>query len=92
MKSVSRAIGARWNVLVKSKNDSLDTGSAKVKFRVAADGSIREVTLVQCTANKEFSDLCLNVVRQCALDPPPPEAKPLLRDGLLEIPFTFSLF
>jgi TonB family protein len=92
MKSVSRAIGARWNVLVKSKNDSLDTGSAKVKFRVAADGSIRDVTLVQCTANQEFSDLCLNVVKQCALEPPPPEAKPLLRDGLLEIPFTFSLF
>lgn len=92
MKSVSRAIGARWNVLVKSKNDSLDTGSAKVKFRVAVDGSIRDVKLESCTANQEFSDLCLEVVRQCELDPPPPEAKPLLRDGLLEIPFTFSLY
>ncbi len=92
MKSVSRAIGARWNVLVKSKHDSLDTGSAKVKFRVAADGSIREVKLVQCTANQEFSDLCLNVIKQCNLEPPPPEAKPLLREGLLEIPFTFSLY
>lgn len=92
MKSVSRAIGARWNVLVKSKNDSLDTGSAKVRFRVAMDGSIRDVKLERCTANQEFSDLCLEVVRQCELDPPPPEAKPLLRDGLLEIPFTFSLY
>jgi TonB family protein len=92
MKSVSRAIGARWNVLVKSKNDSLDTGSAKVKFRVAMDGSIRDIRLERCTANQEFSDLCLEVVRQCELDPPPPEAKPLLRDGLLEIPFTFSLY
>ncbi len=92
MKSVSRSIGARWNVLVKSKNDSLDTGSAKVKFRVAADGSIRDIKLEHCTANKEFSDLCLEVIRQCELEPPPAEAKPLLRDGLLEIPFTFSLY
>jgi TonB family protein len=92
MKSVSRAIGARWNVLVKSKNDSLDTGSARVKFRVAMDGSIKEVKLEKCTANQEFADLCVEVVRQCELDPPPSEASPLLRDGLLEIPFTFSLY
>ncbi len=92
MKSVSRAIGARWNVLVKSRNDSLDTGSAKVKFRVAMDGSVREVKLEHCTANQEFSELCLDVVRQSHLDPPPPEAKVLLRDGLLDIPFTFSLY
>jgi len=92
MKSVSRAIGARWNVLVKSKNDTLDTGSAKVKFRVAMDGTVKDIRLESCTANQEFSDLCLDVVRQCELEPPPPEAKPLLRNGLLEIPFTFSLY
>lgn len=92
MKSVSRAIGARWNVLVKSKNDTLDTGSAKVKFRVAMDGTVKDIRLESCTANQEFSDLCLEVVRQCELEPPPPEAKPLLRNGLLEIPFTFSLY
>ncbi len=92
MKSVSRAIGARWNVLVKSRMDSLDTGSAKVKFRVAMDGSVREVRLEHSTANQEFSELCLDVVRQAQLDAPPPEAKALLRDGLLDIPFTFSLY
>lgn len=92
MKSVSRAMAARWNELIKPRMDSLDTGSAKVRFRVAMNGSVREVRLESCTANKEFADLCLDVVKQTRLDPPPPEAKPLLRDGLLDIPFTFSLY
>lgn len=92
MKSVSRAIGARWNVLVKQRMDSLDTGSVKVRFRVAADGAVREVAVEHSTANGQFTDICLEVVRQARLDPPPPEAQPLLRDGLLDIPFTFSLY
>ena len=92
MKSVSRAMAARWNELIKPRMDSLDTGSAKVRFRVAMNGSVHEVRLESCTANKEFADLCLDVVKQTRLDPPPPEAKPLLRDGLLDIPFTFSLY
>ncbi|MEI6872017.1 MAG: energy transducer TonB [Verrucomicrobiota bacterium] len=92
MKSVSRAVGARWNVLVKSRMDALDTGSAKVRFRVAIDGKVKQVVLEQCTANREFAELCLEVVRQADLDPPPPEALPLMKDELLEIPFTFSLY
>jgi TonB family protein len=92
MKAVSRAIGARWNVLVKQRMDSLETGSLKVRFRVAADGTVREVTVEHSTANRQFTDICLEVVRQARLDPPPPEAQPLLKDGLLDIPFTFSLY
>jgi TonB family protein len=91
MKLVSRAIGARWNQLILSKMDSLETGSVTVRFKVAKDGVVRDVVLEQSSANREFSELCLDVIRAAELDPPPPEAAPLLRNGLLEIPFTFSL-
>lgn len=92
MKLVSRAIGARWNQVIRSKMDSLETGSVKVRFKVAMDGVVHEVVLEQSSANREFSELCLDVIRAAELDPPPPEAAPLLRNGLLEIPFTFSLY
>jgi TonB family protein len=92
MKQVSRAIGARWNQVIRSKMDSLETGSVKVRFKVAMDGVVHEVLLEQSSANREFSELCLDVIRAAELDPPPPEAEPLLRKGLLEIPFTFSLY
>jgi TonB family protein len=92
MKSVSRAIGARWNVLVKEKMDLLDTGSVKVRFKIASDGTVRDVVVEHSTANRQFSEICMGVVRAATLDPPPEEARPLLRDGLLEIPFTFSLY
>jgi TonB family protein len=92
MKQVSRAIGARWNQVIRSKMDSLETGSVKVRFKVAMDGVVHEVVLEQSSANREFSELCLDVVRAAELDPPPAEAEPLLRKGLLEIPFTFSLY
>jgi TonB family protein len=92
MKQVSRAIGARWNQVIRSKMDSLETGSVKVRFKVAMDGVVHEVMLEQSSANREFSELCLDVIRAAELDPPPPEAAPLLKQGLLEIPFTFSLY
>lgn len=92
MKLVSRAIGARWNQVIKTRMDSLETGSVRVRFRVDAEGGVREVNLEHSTANREFSDLCIEVVRAADLDPPPPEAAPLLKNGLLEIPFTFSLY
>jgi TonB family protein len=92
MKQVSRAIGARWNLVIRSKMDSLETGSVKVRFKVAMDGVVHEVMLEQSSANREFSELCLDVIRAAELDPPPPEAAPLLKQGLLEIPFTFSLY
>jgi len=92
MKQVSRAIGACWNQVIRSKMDSLETGSVKVRFKVAMDGVVHEVVLEQSSANREFSELCLDVIRAAELDPPPPEAEPLLRKGLLEIPFTFSLY
>jgi TonB family protein len=92
MKQVSRAIGARWNQVIRSKMDALETGSVKVRFKVAMDGVVQEVVLEQSSANREFSELCLDVIRAAELDPPPPEAAPLLRKGLLEIPFTFSLY
>jgi TonB family protein len=92
MKQVSRAIGARWNQVIRSRMDSLETGSVKVRFKVGPDGVVREAVLEQNSANREFSELCLEVVRAVELEPPPPEAGPLLRNGLLEIPFTFSLY
>jgi TonB family protein len=92
MKQVSRAIGARWNLVIRSRMDSLETGSVKVRFKVAMDGVVQEVVLEQSSANREFSELCLDVIRAAELDPPPPEAAPLLKKGLLEIPFTFSLY
>ena len=92
MKSVSRAIGARWNVLVKEKMDLLDTGSVKVRFKIAQDGTVKDILVEHSTANRQFSEICMGVVRAAKLDPPPEEARPLLREGLLEIPFTFSLY
>ncbi|MEY2599477.1 MAG: Gram-negative bacterial TonB protein C-terminal [Verrucomicrobiota bacterium] len=92
MKGVSRAIGAHWNDMVKNRMDSLETGLVKVRFWVTPEGKVQNVVVERSTANKQFSNLCLEAVRAARLDPPPEEARPLLRDGLLEIPFTFSLY
>ncbi len=92
MKAVSGAIGAQWNALVKNRMDSLETGLVKVRFWISPEGKVRKVTIERSTANRQFSDLCLEAVQAALLQPPPVEAEPLLRDGLLEIPFTFSLY
>lgn len=92
MKSVSGAIGAQWNGLVKNRMDSLETGLVKVRFWISSEGKVRKVVVERSTANRQFSDLCLEAVQAARLEPPPAEAEPMLHDGLLEIPFTFSLY
>ncbi len=90
MKSVSRAIGLPWNQLVNSRMDSIDRGIVEVRIWITAEGRVSKVDVERSTANKQFVDLCLEAVRAAEIEPPPIEAVPLMREGLLPIPFKFN--
>lgn len=91
-KKVSAAIGENWNVLVAKRMDGLDQGAVKVRFKVDARGTVRGIEIDKNTANKAFADLCLEAVSTAKIPPPPAEAFPLMKAGLLEIPFNFALY
>jgi TonB family protein len=90
MKSVSRAIGVPWNQLVNSRMESIERGMVEVRIWVTAEGRVERVDVERSSANAEFVELCLEAVRAARLDPPPLEAQPLMREGLLPIPFKFN--
>ncbi len=91
-KQVSAAIGENWNTLVAKRMDGLDQGAVKVRFKVDAKGVVRGIEIDRNTANKAFADLCIEAVSTAKIPPPPAEALPLMKAGLLEIPFNFALY
>lgn len=91
-KSVSRIVGVHWNRLVREREESLEPGLVKVHMWIAQDGVLRKVTVDRCTSNQKFADLCLEALRRSKLDPIPPEMQGTLRDGVLEMFYTFNLY
>ncbi len=91
-KKVSAAIGENWNALVAKRMDGLDQGAVKVRFKVDARGVVKGIEIDKNSANKAFADLCIEAVSTAKIPPPPAEALPLMKAGLLEIPFNFALY
>lgn len=91
-KSVGKMVGVPWNKLVKERMDTLESGLVKVHLWIAADGTLRKATVERTTSNKAFSDLCLEAVRKARLAPLPVELQATLRDGVLEMFYTFNLY
>lgn len=92
MKGMSNTIGSRWNYYVKERMEWLSVGSVRVTFSVDQQGRVRDVKVVANDSNRNFADVCVQAIRDSKLEPLPPEALALLKDGKLEVPFTFTLY
>jgi TonB family protein len=92
MKGVSSLVGSRWQILVARDREWLALGSVRLRFTILPDGRIDNVVVEANDSNRNFADVCVQAVRDSKLDPLPPEATEQLRDGRLEIPFTFTLY
>ncbi len=90
MKQVKAAIASRWYFYMKQRRDLYSTGSAKVSFVITKDGRIREVRLLNNTANSAFGLMCEQSITEAEIGPPPEEAMPVMPDGKLEHDFTFN--
>ena len=91
-KKISEAIGSRWHYYVKQRNDLITVGIARVTFFVTKDGRIQDVRVTDNTSNETFSHVCTQSVREAELPPAPPDTFEAMKDGRLEITFTFNLY
>jgi TonB family protein len=66
-----------------------EEGKCKVKLMVAADGTIRDVTLTQSTGYARLDDACLKAFASGGLLPATLDGKPV--DGYVEVPITWSI-
>ena len=91
-KQISEAIGSRWHYYVKQRNDLITVGIARVTFYVTKAGRIQDVRVIDNTSNETFSIVCTQSIREAELPPAPPETFEAMKDGRMEITFTFNLY
>lgn len=87
-KSVSSAVGSRWNYYIQKRMSLLQTGKVTVVFSLDARGKVRSFHIEENTSNSAHAALIEQCVREAEFDPPPPEA---LRNGVFEYPMSFHL-
>ncbi|MEO6788218.1 MAG: TonB family protein [Chthoniobacteraceae bacterium] len=87
-KSVSSAVGSRWNYYIQKRMSLLQTGKVTVVFSLDARGKVRSFRIEENTSNSAHAALIEQCVREAEFDPPPPEA---LRNGVFEYPMSFHL-
>jgi TonB family protein len=87
-KTVSSAVGSRWNYYIQKRMSLLQTGKVTVIFTLDARGKVRGFRVEDNTSNAAHAALIEQCVREAEFDPPPPEA---LRGGAFEYPMSFHL-
>ena len=85
---VKAALGARWAAELTPRMGDFATGSVSVAFKLNADGKVAEFEVTANTSNAPFAKFCEQFVRGTKFEKPPGS---VLAEGLLEIPFTFSI-
>jgi hypothetical protein len=93
IKALNQAVGSRWTYYVRDvKQASLITaGSVTMRFAVNSKGKFVKVKVTDNTSNSAHAALCERAFfeSQPDIDPPPRE---LLRNGVFEDSFTFTLY
>jgi TonB family protein len=92
VKNVSTIVGSRWNFKVKEQMEWLTAGAVKVRFTVDRQGRTGNIEVEANNSNRNFAELCVQVIRDSKLEPIPPEVVEHLEQERLEIPFTFTLY
>jgi TonB family protein len=87
-KSVSSAVGSRWNYYIQQRMSLLQTGKITVIFSLDSRGKVRSFRIEENTSNPAHAALIEQCVREAEFDPPPTES---LRNGAFEYPMSFHL-
>jgi periplasmic protein TonB len=89
MSKVKAAFSLRWSDEVTPKLNEFQSGSLSAVFHIDAQGKVIDFAVSDNTSNAAFAQFCEQFVRSTEFDPPPTRS---LKDGTLEIPFTFKVY
>jgi len=85
---VKAALAARWADALNPHLNEFDAGYLKVTFKLDAEGKVADFAVTANSSNEPFAKFCEQFVRETPFEKPPSGA---LKEGLLEIPFTFTI-
>ncbi len=91
-KIVADAIGSRWYYYVNEQMGLLSIGTVSVRFDVTSAGRITELHVVSSNSNESLTDCSLRSIMDAKLPPIPPDLAATLRNGSLEIDYSFTIY
>ncbi|MEX1118556.1 MAG: energy transducer TonB [Terrimicrobiaceae bacterium] len=90
-KQLSDAIGSRWYYYVNDAISLLNTGTLKLRFVVLQSGKVQRVEVLRNSSNESFASTSVRAVMEAEIPPIPEEILPMLKDGKIEVDYTFTI-
>ena len=91
-KLLEDAIGSRWYYYVNARGDLIDIGTTSVTFEVMADGSVRNLRIIENTANEASASIALRSIQETRFPPIPEDLLATLPDGHFTMDESFTIF
>jgi outer membrane biosynthesis protein TonB len=90
LKFLLDAIGSRWYSYVERQGDLVSIGTARLVFDVDRSGQVKNLKVVENTANEAFANICIQSVQEAQIPPMSDDlATTLPPEGMeMDIPFT----
>jgi outer membrane biosynthesis protein TonB len=90
MKFLLDAVGSRWYTYLDQRIDLISIGTTRVVFTVDRSGEVKNLKVVENTANEALANVCIQSIQEAQLPPMPDDlAATLPAEGLdMDIPFT----
>jgi TonB family protein len=88
-KLMKMMVESRWLPAVRSRGDLIQTGTVAIRFTIDGKGRLAKFKVDYNTSNNAHAMLVEEAMRATKFEPPPPE---MLRGGLFEDEFTFTLY
>jgi len=90
MKFLLDAIGSRWYAFLDRQMDLINIGTTRVVFTVDRSGQVKNLKVVENTANEALANVCIKSIQEAHLPPMSDDLGATLpAEGLdLDIPFT----
>ncbi len=91
-KQLEDAIGARWYFLINARVDLASIGTTSITFRIAADGSISHMRILENTTSEAAASIALRSIQETKFPSIPEELLPTLPDGYFTMEESFTIF
>jgi hypothetical protein len=88
---LSQQLESLWTL--KRPGENAEIGTVRVNIKLREDGTLAGYRVLDgAGASPRHTEICLQVIRELRPEKMPPEAAPLLDDGVLDLDFSFTIY
>jgi outer membrane biosynthesis protein TonB len=92
MKFLLDAVGSRWYTYLDQRIDLISIGTTRVVFTVDRSGEVKNLKVVENTANEALANVCIQSIQEAQLPPMPDDLAATLPAGGLDMDIPFTIY